>query len=375
MKKKIGIITFFNNRNYGSSLQAFALMSYLQSIGYDASIVDYTDNENPANRKLRRRTYTNRLLTGLLHPFIIPEMLKGKSVALKSTERDDDIINIYKEFNSHQLKITPMNNSMYDAFICGSDQVWKIDMPGLHEVFFLRFTERKKKISYAASLGTKEIPSYNFRRLRKYLSDFSAISVREDDSVIVLKDRLGIDAIQVLDPVLLVGKGFWENIVASTHTYSDKYIVCYFLDRFDDSVDFIIECSRKYSAEIIIVKSNEKVPERLKDIALTIQPDPLEFANLIHNSTLVITDSFHGTAFSILFHRLFWTIPRNYLVYDGQSNRIESLLRLTGLEFRLYSSNTESDNNDNVDFDYSDEKLALMRQRSISFLNHALNEV
>lgn len=372
-KKKIGILTYYANVNYGSSLQAFALSRYLENMGYKTYIVDYMNMKNRINRKMKYKTYFNRIKTALLHPKIIPEMIRGKKVALKSLDRNNDITKKFRNFNDKYLNIFSGEYLDFDFFICGSDQVWKLTAPGLHETFFLRFTDCKKRISYAASLGSKEIPYYNKKRLKKYLKEFKAISVREDDAQELLFEKLGVKSSLVLDPVLLVGKDFWETCLInySNSIKSESYVFCYFLDEYGNYVDEIIKNSFRLNCRIVIVDSGVQIPELLYEKSIIVQPSPFEFLYLLKNSSAIFTDSFHGTAFSILFNKRFWTMPRNYLVYPGQSSRIESLLRFTGLQNRYVS---EGFCNDEIDYYVVNEKVDNLRKKSIDFLKTALEK-
>lgn len=371
--KKIGVVTFFSNYNYGSSLQAYSLCSYINNMGYECHIIDYLDYDNPINVKLHIKTYMNRLFGMVCHPSIAIETLKGKKKAIDSINRDKTITDMYDQFNNDFLKPYKGNYLDFDAFVCGSDQVWKLTSPGLHEVFFLRFVGSNKRIAYAVSLGTDEIPKYNKRRFKKYISEFKAISVREDDSKKLLKNELNIDTVQVLDPVLLVGDKFWEEIIRNMPSYQKNYLVCYFLDDYSDQIEFILGKAESLECDIIIIESDIIVPEAIKQKATSIKPTPFEFVKLIHDSKGIFTDSFHGMAFSILFNKLFWGIPRKYKVYAGQRNRIDSLLRLTDLCSRYCENGADAGNA--IDFSIANENIADMRDVSARFLQSVLGEM
>lgn len=372
MIKKVGIVTFFSNMNYGSSLQSFAMKSYLNRMGLDANIIDYTDMSNPLNVKMKKKTYINRLLTGIKHPTVIPEMLKGKGVAINSVKRDEEVKKIFDTFNQKYLDIYSGDYSLFDLFITGSDQVWKLTAPGLHEIFFLRFTDKSKRVSYAASVGTNLIPKYNKKRFGRYINEFKAVSVREDDAQIMINKTYGVNVTHVLDPVLLVGSEFWTNQIKDISTKNEEYLFCYFLDDFSNKVDFIKRVSKELGCKIVIIKSDTMIPDELSIEAECLQPTPLEFVSLLYNSKGVITDSFHGTAFAILFKKLFWTVPRNYLVYSGQKSRLESVLRIVDLGDR-YITGESPDINYSINVDKIDERLAEKRRISETYLHNALS--
>ena len=373
LKKTLGIITFYTNYNYGSSLQAYALSHYLENKGYETFIVDYVDLSNPINRKLRRRTYFNRILCGISHPQIIKEMLKGKRIANRSIERSDLIRKIYREFNENYLNVFSGDYLNFDAFICGSDQVWKLSAPGLHEIFFLRFTNNKKRISYAASLGVQEIPFYNRKKLKKYLRDFKAISVREDDAKILLEREIKTPVTQVLDPVLLVKSTFWDKVVSEKMIPEKPYIVCYFLDSFEEYLESILDIKERFDAELLLIDSGINLESEINEQFEVVQPTPFEFLGLIKKSKAIITDSFHGTAFSIVFHKNFWTIPRRYRVYSGQKSRLQSLFRLTKLNERYVENGKFVDGD--INYEKVDKRINELRVRSEKFLEQSLEDI
>lgn len=212
--EKIGICTFYNNNNYGSYLQTFALEAVIGSMGYNAYLIDFNDYTKPWNRQLRNKTIFSRIKCILFHPQLLVEALKAKIVSKQSTKCSTALIRKFKDFLAENLNRYEGNyvKDNFKAFVVGSDQVWKVSLPGLHSVFFLRFCPPAKRISYAASLGGDSIPPYNAKLCYRYLKEFKAISVREDSAVTLL-EGLGPDIhpTHVLDPVLLVGKDFWKR--------------------------------------------------------------------------------------------------------------------------------------------------------------------
>ena len=348
------------------------MKSYLNQIGVDANIIDYTDMSNSVNVKMKKRTYINRLLTGIKHPTVIPEMLKGKRVAINSINRDENVREIFDSFNKKYLGIYNGDYSIFDLFITGSDQVWKLTAPGLHEIFFLRFAEKDKRVSYAASVGTNSIPEYNKKRFGRYISEFKAVSVREDDAQLMINKAYGVSVTHVLDPVLLVGEEFWIKQIKNFSVKDEEYLFCYFLDDFSNKVNLIKRISKELDCRILIIKSDTSIPDELKIEAECLQPTPLEFVSLLYNSKGVITDSFHGTAFAILFKKLFWTVPRNYLVYSGQKSRLESVLRIVDLVDR-YIIGENPDINYSINVDKIDERLEEKRRVSEAYLQNAIS--
>lgn len=371
--EKIGICTFYNNYNYGSYLQSFALLKKLESLGYDTFIIDFKDEGKKWNRRIKYMNNLVRIKCLLFHPKLIHDILNLKKISRNNEYFSKEQKLSFDSFKDNYLKFYSEDYTKDDfrAFIAGSDQVWKLTLPGLHYVFFLRFTKKKKRISYAASLGTDRIPKYNRKLLKKYIEDFSSVSVRESNSVTLLSDLQKKTPIHhVLDPVLLVGKKFWENILPSIEY--KEYVLLYFLDSPYD-IEKIKSIIRRYPhKEVLQINTGITISE----IPHTkiINPSPLEFVSLINHCNVMITDSFHGSAFSILFNKEFFTIKRSYKIFNSQNDRIISLLNLFQCPQRYIDQEFEVDNIKTIDYDKIREILKISQEQSLSFLKKALKK-
>lgn len=374
---KIGLITFYNNLNYGSVLQAYALKKYLSENSVDAEIINYIDQSIFINRKLKYKTYLHRGMASITSIKMIRSMVHGKLVARKSVvSRDVEVEKTYQKFIDNYLKpyvgdYTAIGK--FDGFICGSDQVWKVAMPGLHEVFFLRFAEKEKRIAYAVSLGGTSVPTCNQRRLKKYIEEFSEISVREKASIDVLKSYGNVEIEHVLDPTLLVKKSTWDKLLDDSFRVSEQeYILCYFLDDIEEIHKLKDYYGDKY--KILWIDTGMAVPE----FAIKIVPSPEEFIALVKNACYVFTDSFHACVFSIIFHKTFYARRRNYAAYPEQHIRVKELLSDFGLGEQIVDSLEEI----NIDRQITLEKYAaadnLLNDRRIKselFLHNALRNI
>ena len=324
--EKIGICTYYNNYNYGSYLQSYALLKTIEKLGYEAYLIDFNDLSKEWNRLLHKRTIISRLKCLLINPQLLFSTFRARKIKQEQTVCSEEQSQKFDRFAKENLRFFRDDYTLaeFKAFIVGSDQVWKLSLPGLHYVFFLRFTSKSKRISYAASIGTDEIPSFNRRLLRKYLNGFNSISVREVKSVKLLTELDSNLVIQnVLDPVLLAGKEFWKNDIPKLNI--SGYILLYFLDSFDNNIDQVNDIISQYpNSQILLVNTGITTPY-IHDCQI-INPSPLEFVSLIVNSKAILTDSFHGTAFSILFSKEFYTFPRCYKIYSGQQYRLASIL-------------------------------------------------
>lgn len=376
--KKVGIVTYYSFYNYGSSWQAYALVNTINELGYEARLIDFANYNKEWNNKLRKKVLFHRLIAMLLHPSTIKKTLQTKFIGNKVVKLRDE--EIQEKFETFLHKSLPLSNddfslkkSDYAAFVCGSDQVWQLEPPGLHYIFFLRFCEAKKRISYAASFGTTTIPKYNKKHLKKYLEGFSAISVREDGGVKIVNSLTKkIVAKQVLDPVLLKPTEWWENKTEEILT-PEKYVVCYFLGKPDRYEPIIREKGAKEKAGIIwIVTGFENAQS--EDIVL--KPTPKQFLWLIKNATHVFTDSLHGCEFALTYKKQFTICKRQYLTGPEQQSRLDSLMRLLKLDTQSSTfDNGIGYDSTSVDYDKIEQILKNERTSSLNYLHDALKRV
>lgn len=368
--KNIGIVTYYKIYNYGSVWQAYALSNAIKKMGYNPEIIDYLDSSQKCFQKIKRKTYINRILTSLKSPKLFINTIKTKFTGEKfvaNIEQDqkelfDDFIN--KNLNLSKVDI--LKDDYYDYYVCGSDQVWQVSAPGLHELYYLRFTKKDKRIAYAPSFGSLTIPKYNEKRLKKYLSEFSNISVREESGVDVVYNVIGKKVPQVLDPVLLEAS-MWNNMVKKTK--DNNYIVGYFLGDISNYENEIKEIENKYQAKVIFIKSGKTQDIKREEILLS----PEDFISFIANSKYVITDSLHGTEFSMVFHKPFSVLARKYITVPEQQTRIESLLDLFELENRFIDK-TKEYSIDEINYDKFERILKINQEKSLNYLKKALNK-
>lgn len=336
--KKVGIVTYYSFYNYGSSWQAFALVNMINELGYDARLIDFANYNYKWNIKLRRKVLFYRLIAMISHPSTIKKTLYTKTIGNKVVKlRDDEIQSKFEEFSNKSLPLSDddftTKGSDYIAFVCGSDQVWQLEPPGLHYIFFLRFCEAKKRIAYAASFGTTKIPNYNKAYLKKYLEEFSDISVREDVGVNIVSNVTDkIKAQQVLDPVLLKPTEWWEALVEPI-TVPEKYIVCYFLGKPGRYERIVREKAAIESAITIWIATGF---ENSRSDDLVLKPTPKQFLWLIKNAIHVFTDSLHGVEFALTYKKHFSICKRKYLIGPEQQSRLDSLVRLLDLKEMLF---------------------------------------
>lgn len=379
-RRKVGIVTAYAGYNYGSVLQVFALSRSVTSFGYKGVVIDYLDKSQFHNLLMRLRTWRNRLFAFIKHPSLFRTFINARKNQTKVIISVPKVLKEkFSKFQNEYLCLDKDNYrkrrvSTFYAFICGSDQIWNSNAPGIGEVYYLRFTEQHKRIAYAPSFGSDTVPDFNKKRLAKYLREIPYLSVREQSGVKIIKELTGRDATLVLDPVLLAGKEFWEDNVKNIKKRNRKYMVCYFLSNATRALNIIDSISKALDLEVIWINTGVSYEER--DF-LPLDASPLEFVSLFMNASFACTDSFHGTAFSVMFGVPFYVFRRQYEVFSKQHTRIESFLSLMHLEQRLWNDNNETDFSDcaSVDFDYSKNALLNMRRESAEYLKNALESV
>lgn len=363
------LTTLFSGYNYGSSLQAFASKLIIEELGYKCKLVA---------RKSLIKGRDVRL--GKLFVILLRTILRFDLNTLKtyrsSYQMDliGDSADRFLSFEQTFLKPYRMswralcNESRQSlACIAGSDQLWDPTSLYVDPVYYLRFAPLKKRISFSTSLGHNSIPDYNKRILKAWISDFRFLSVREDSGVRLIKDLCGRDAVHLLDPSLLIDGNTWREKFQIKNN-AEKYILAYFLDSPSKKALQCISYLRSMcQCEVIGVPYEHEDMEYASKI---IPSGPLDFLNLIENAVAVVTDSFHGTAFSINLHTPFYVFERNYGVAHSQSSRVVSLLKKLNLleRYEFQDSSYSLD----VDFKESDSILNTERKKAREYLSNAI---
>lgn len=370
---RVGIVTYIHNVNYGSALQAFALQEVIDGMGYHAEIVDYLDTSHAGSARERRR----RLVSGLLGALRAPSAaLRLRAKAGHARTQSEEKVAAFKRFEENRLHLSREDyilNDAYDAFVCGSDQVWSLVEPGLNRTFFLRFTDPSKRIAYAPSFGSDVVPAYNRKRLAKWLAGISHISVREESGVAIVRDLTGSSPVCALDPVLLAGATFWNGLLASEpegrHRASGAYALGYLLSDNEAAVSYAARLAGEHGVELLWVDTGVAAPSGVP----VVTPDPLEFVALLRGAAWVATDSFHGLAFSLMLGRDFYLFNRAYEGNAGQSTRIDSMLSVAGITHGNSEGIMRLDSS-SVDRSEAGALLSMERNRSMTYLRKALED-
>lgn len=376
--KKIGIVTIYDNNNYGNRLQNYALQQYLISMEMDVQTIknipyyDYRYGDNVAKRRLLKRLILN--LPIIKNNTRKKEFLSWKEQLLKPTLYEKRY-QAFEEFEC-QIKYYPELIGYYnmkkldrefDFFIAGSDQIWNPRLLRGTGLDFLTFAKKDKRIAYAASISLDKVPIEYHKRFSAYLKGMNAISVREKQAVDILENDFGIECVQVIDPTMLITCTEWSSIAEkSVIKLPTRYVVCMFLgDKL--SINEINKYALENECKVIWLNDKEHLE--------TYEYGPIDFLKVISDAQMVFTDSFHGCVFSILFHTSFYAIQRKGEA-DYMFSRIRSLLNMFGLNNRNYSemSNSELIEIGNSTWNSVDKKLADERNKAKVFLKKALKK-
>lgn len=365
---RIGILTFHNAHNYGAVLQAYALRTKLRKMGHDANILNYRNQkiEDSYQNKIRLR----KLNISLLHPRIFLAWL-DKYLDVKYAQQswmhrvrvfNNFIDSILLDGKCEALQKSDLEEVDLDAIICGSDQIWTDYLTGgLDQIYFLDFNTRARKIAYGASKINAAFSEEQEMFFKKKLSVFYAISVREEKLAKKLSDVCQRKVETVLDPTMLLTQDDYQCLEEPVFIH-EPYVLAYFLTEDEMLMKCAVELAKKTGAELIEIHYQKR---RLKNHIQVVDCSPGEFLSYFRHAEHIITNSFHGVIFSIIYQKRF------YAVY-GQDDRKDELLRLLGLEQCHISDLSEMNLKCGIDYNLVNAMLKERRSKAENYLEKAL---
>lgn len=366
--KKIGLMTWYTYDNFGSLLQAYALEEIVIKMGYNIELINYMPKAN----YMLSSNYISRFFKKINKSMESYKMLEVERVdsSIKFSEFREKYLRIgAPAWTSNELYTL---NRKYDAFICGSDQIWAPTV--FDENYFLNFvSDNNKKISYAPSIGLPNIRNKIIKeRMKKLIACIPNLSVREQQGSELIFQLCGKKAEVVLDPTLLLNMQDWDSILPKRD--KEKYMLCYFLGENKQYIEIAKKLADKYQRELLIIPTNIQ-DFQYKEV-ITKPIGPIEFLNLVKNADCIFTDSFHGTAFSLNLNIPFLTFKRFKDNKLSQNSRIYNILDITNMKQRLYQNNYSfwEKNLLNVDFEECNKQLEKNRIISKKFLENSLRK-
>lgn len=353
---KAGIVTFHNGSNYGAALQAYALQEKVKEMYDEVYIINYE------NEFIMKGLKKIRWGMSLHHVYYsIMDLLNYRNNARKIRRFHDFFHQYYKLTKLLNKQELQRQDWRWDLCISGSDQIWNpLLNQGLDEIYFGCFSGVKRKISYASSTGAYQFdkPLWN-EEFKNYLASYEKVSVRENAERI--KKKTGLEVAEVLDPTLLLSKDDWKeklNIKDENH----RYVLVYAMNSATALLEYARKIARQLKMEVWVIRNYFKIQKGVRCIS---DAGPIEFVELFYHASYVVTNSFHGTAFSVNFRKQFSSI------YNYKSpERAKRLLENCGLEKYLIKdlSNPVAHEITAQEFDASQEWLEKGRREAEAFL-------
>lgn len=353
---RVGILTFHRAHNYGAVLQAYALQYELNKLGMQCSIVDYRCRkiEDSYRSFLMERGTVKQVLSAAYH-------FPNRYIRKKKFENFCDQ---YLPISSIVYTRKNIQDAVeeYDCFVTGSDQVWNEELTGNDKTYFLDFVKDQKKISYAASLGTEHFSKSQIEEYPALLRNFDHISVREKNAQSLLSHLLNRKVQLVADPVFLLTKNEWMTFISKNTR--GKYIFMYQLH----------EKNTKKLAEIISAKTGLKILTIPNDLRWNIStekifaPSVKEFLNLIYHAEYVITDSFHVTAFSMIFNKNYYGLLKMNSNIRELNGRLKTLVESLGVTNRLFEQVDNIEVGDDINFVNINKRIEDLRRAAIKYI-------
>ena len=353
-------------------MQTFALQTVIKKLGHNPKILNFS---NLGQQRLYRTLFPVNSIKNIVKNVIL----------LPHKSKIDNNNRAYERFISENLIVDgkvinnmgDLSDDPFDIIVTGSDQVWNVTIEDGDLAYFLPWVKKAKKVAYAPSFGAKNPAKYaeDPRQIANLLKDIDFLSIRENNGKDWIKDLVGVDAEVVLDPTLLLVKEDYESLEANLSGMPSEYIF-YYSPGFSSEINDLIEAiSEKYKLPVIAFSAKSyyiKGMNFTSSFALPEYENPSVYLSLIKNASMVFTTSFHGTIFSILYGKVFWTVKNGGMF--GDDDRVRTLLNMLELNDRLcaieYDNQFDYRSEPNWDAIYS--KLHDNRLHSMKWLEAAL---
>lgn len=369
--KKIGIITFHNSYNCGSMLETFAIQECSKMYG-PTEIINYSsDGQKELYSVFLKNNSIKKIIKNIL---ILPHY---KKILLNNKK--------YKEFQkknfilSEDVNEETIEDSTYNAIIAGSDQIWNVTIEDFNDVYFLNWVKKARKIAYSPSFGAKNPNVYyqDKNKLKKMINGFDALSIREENGKRWLKELTGKEVPVLLDPTLLLEKEDYERIEDNYFNPKYKYIFFYSPSFNKDICKFVKEISDKYGLKVITWSTKPYYFKFIKRFGFILPPyeSPAVYLHLIKNAEMILTTSYHGTIFSTIYNKNFFTIKNGGMFQED--DRVLTLLKQINMMDRLIEYNFKDEFNYLEDVDYKNYKLVLnnLKKESKKYLKEYLEDL
>lgn len=363
---KCGIVTFHSAHNYGSVLQAYAMVMTMKKLGTNAELIDF-----------RHPHTTDAYEWKLWSPYknwrwnIKDIFLRGIMGIGKEREK------VFKDFIECKLpKSERINNrndissTKYDVLICGSDQIWNPISTGENNpIYFLDFGETKCKFSYAASAGSCKFPQKEHDKYLGFFKKMKSIGVREIFLKEYLKEEFGIDSVVNPDPTLLLNMNEWESIEKPYPNLPEKYLLVYTLSKVDETLAFAREIGTKLGLPVVQICNTRGLKSESKKIVdfNLMDASPQQFLWLFHHANFIVTNTFHGNMFSVIFRK-----PFVHYDVNGDDSRITTFHNAIGLKMTRMIKNVNALKERDINYDLIECKIEAYANKGIQYIKNNL---
>lgn len=380
----IGLCLKYEATNYGSKLQALATIRIMDRLGLTYHIIHYKKAGFWFKLKAIPRIFDStfrqdkiegisRKMTLRRHPEIAPLIRQRQEMFKRYDANYFDKYEVVGDYYSDIQKLA----SNYDAIITCSDQLWSPSGLGTNFYNLMFVPDSVRKISLASSFGVSKIPWYQKRATARYLKRIEFVSCRENQGALIVKELTGRNVPVLMDPVFAFNKKEWADLVAEECYFDEPYVFCFFLGANPSHRVAATKFAKQKGMKIICIKYLDqyvKCDETFGDISLY-DTNPNQFLNILRGASYVITDSFHGSAFSIIMQKNFAVLNRYSSTSSSSKNsRIESLCTNLGLLERRADNEQDLDLilSKQIDWNLVEEKQAVYRNKIWDYLKNSL---
>lgn len=360
MNKRVAVITFHRALNYGAILQAFALENILAQIGVCAKIIDYRCPHIECVYRPFDVRHCKNLFSGIKKCIKSFELMKKRQRFNEFTQK---YLSVTKKCRTK--KDLKKATSGFETIITGSDQVFNPDAVGGDFSYFLDFADPDiKKIAYAASVGYNSFPPEYELKCIESLRKFESVSVREKSVCKTVARLIDKPVENVLDPTLLLSTSTWLNMAKKPYDLPDKYILVYMMEGCKYTIEKARALAQDREFELVLINPTLKQRQICRDFIMYTAASLEEFVGMFAEAEAVVTNSFHGIAFSLIFEKEFYAEVSN----AEKSARIIDILSLFGLSDRLLPNEKIK----KIDWEKVNLQLLKEQNKSISWLKNSL---
>lgn len=325
-KKKCGIVTFHSSHNYGSVLQAYAMVKIMQGLGLDAELIDFRHPVTTAmyewkpwskNKKLKYNV-RDMVLRGILG-------IGKKREQVFSSFIENVLVKSQRVNDRSEIK------DIYDVLVCGSDQIWNPNASGQNDpIYYLDFGTTPCKFSYAASSGSVRFGESNPELFKCYLSRLKAIGVREQFMQDYIKEKFGLASVINPDPTFLVNASEWSEIERPYSGLPDRYVLIYTIQHQSETIGFAHKVAKSLELPTVQIWNDRDVRALMRKAEVNyrlMDVSPQQFLWLFHHASFIVTNTFHGNMFSIIYRKDFI-----HYAIDSADSRVSTLHKAIGFD-------------------------------------------